>query len=157
MSFAFSVKLAICSAVTQLSSIKWKSVLFWVHLQRRHKETQVGLQVRQRGTRRQQEIKRKKKWEASVCLALFWVAGKWKSGQMSERSVWEWLQHAKAMSWTASYSPRVTSVCIGMDSAGCFTSQLNRASLSNWGLRVQVSRACTTTEPSLWGMWVWLK
>lgn len=37
LSFAFHSKLAICSAVTQLS-IKWKSVLFGVDLRGRHKE-----------------------------------------------------------------------------------------------------------------------
>lgn len=153
MSFAFSVKLAICSAVTQLSSIKWKSVLFWVHLQRRHKEAQ-SVSKCSNGIRGDSgRLKEKRNVKRVYVLRFFG----WLGSGKAEWSVWEWVQHAKAMSWTASYSPRVTSVCIGMDSAGCFTSQLNRASLSNWGLRVQVSRACTTTEPSLWGMWVWLK
>src|SRR4029434_6100109 len=52
------------------------------------------------------------------------------------------------------YSPNITSVCIGIDSARCLSSQLSTASLSTCGLSVQVSLACTSTEPSLCGMCV---
>lgn len=47
--------------------------------------------------------------------------------------------------------PRVTSDCMGMESAGCLTSQLNRASLSIWGFRVHVRVARASTVPSLTG------
>lgn len=53
--------------------------------------------------------------------------------------------------------PRVTSDCMGMESAGCFTSQLKSASLSIWGLRVQVRVARASTVPSLMGTCVWRK